>query len=156
MRLVRGSLLFVGAMFAQWWWNTHLAYWGAAPQILLTLTIVVAARRGPVPAMLLGWVWGLYADSLRADLFGADALLYALAGYCAGMIRRQLDLRAVGPLVATVFLFSWGYALLLGLLGQIFAKSFFWVGVAPFIASPFLNAGVAVAAAVMMDLWGDS
>lgn len=155
MRLLRGTALFLAAMFAQWWWNTHLSYWGAAPQILFTLTIVVAARRGPVAAMLVGYVWGLYADSLRADLFGADALLYALAGYAAGMVRRQMDLRAVGPLVATVFLFSLGYSLLLGVLGQIFLKSFVWVGTIPFLASPFLNAGVAVAGALAWDL-GDS
>jgi len=156
MSFVRGLTLFIGAMFLQWWWNTHLAYWGAAPQILLALTMLIAARRGPVAAMLIGYAWGLYSDTLRADLFGANALLYALAGYAAGAVRRQLDLRAAGPLVATVFLASWAYALLFGLLGQIFMKSFLWVGWISFLASPFLNAGVAVAGAIAWDLWGDS
>lgn len=155
MSLVRGALLFFGAMFLQWWWNSHLAYWGAAPQLLLALTVVVAARKGPVAAMLVGYVWGLYADTLRADLFGANALLYALAGYAAGMVRRQLDLRAFGPLSAVVMLFSWLYALLIGLLGQIFAKNFVWIGWTPFLASPFLNAGAAVAGAVAWEIWGD-
>lgn len=156
MRLLRATVLFFGAMFVQWWWNTHLAYWGAAPQLLLALTVVVAARRGPVPAMLVGYVWGIYSDTLRADLFGADALLYALAGYAAGMVRRQMDLRAVGPLVATVFLISWVYALALGLLGQIFLKSFLWVGWVSFLAAPFLNAGVAIVGALVSEAWGDS
>jgi rod shape-determining protein MreD len=156
MNALRAAVLFVLAMFVQWWWNTHLAYWGAAPQILLTLTILIAARRGPIAAMLLGYVWGLYSDSLRADLFGADALLYALAGYAAGMVRRQMDLRAVGPLVATVFLMSWAYALALGVLGQVFLKSFLWVGWGTFLAAPFLNALVAVVCAVAWEAWGDS
>lgn len=156
MSLLRGLVLFAAAMFGQWWWNTHLAFWGVAPQLLLALTVLIAARRGPVAAMLVGYAWGLFSDTLRADLFGANALLYALAGYAAGAVRRQLDLRAAGPLVATVFLLSWAYALLFGLLGQIFMKSFLWVGWPSFLAAPFLNAAVAVAGAIAWDLWGDS
>lgn len=156
MTFLRGALLFAAAMFVQWWWNTHLAYWGLAPQLLLALTVVVAARRGPVAAMLVGWVWGLYADTLRADLFGANALLYMLAGYCAGVVRRQMDLRAVGPLAATVFLLSFAYSLLVGALGAIFAKSFFWVGWASFVGAPFLNAIAATFAAVGWEAWGEA
>jgi rod shape-determining protein MreD len=153
MSFVRGLFVFVGAMFLQWWWNAHFAYWGAAPQILLATTIVVAARRGPVTGMLLGWVWGLFADCLRADLFGANALLFVLAAYAAGAVRKQMDLRAVGPLAATVFLMSWMYSLALGLLGAIFLKSFFWVGWASLVASPFLNALAAIFAAVLWEAW---
>jgi len=155
MNVLRGIFVFLLAMFVQWWWNTHLAYWGAAPQILLTLTVLVAARRGPIAAMLIGYVWGLYADSLRADLFGASALLYALSGYAAGMVRRQMDLRAIGPLTATVFLLSWAYAILFGVLGQIFLKSFLWVGWISFLAAPFLNALTAVVCALLWEAWGD-
>jgi len=144
---LRGFVLFVGAMFLQWWWNSHLAYWGAAPQFLLALTVVVAARRGPVPAMLAGFVWGLYSDTLRADLFGADALLYSLAGYAAGMVRSQVDLGAPEPLAATVFLLTWAYAILLGVLGHIFLKSFVWVGWISFLTAPFMNAVVAIVGA---------
>lgn len=156
MRLLRATVLFFGVMLLQWWWNAHLSYWGTAPQIMLALTVLVAARRGPVAAMLLGYVWGLYADTMRAELFGANALLYALAGYAAGVVRRQLDLRAAGPLVATVFLFSWAYAVLFGVLGLIFLKNFLWVGWAPFLLAPFLNALVAIVGAVAWDVWGDS
>jgi len=155
MTFARGALLFVGAMFLQWWWNTHLAYWGLTPQILLALTILVAARRGPLAAMIVGWVWGLFSDTLRADLFGANALLYMLAGYASGVVRRQMDLRAIGPLAATVFLLSCAYSLLLGALGAVFAKSFFWVGWASFLAAPVLNALVATFAAFAWEVWGE-
>ncbi len=156
MSYVRGAMLFVAAMFLQWWWNTHLAYWGAAPQFLLALTVLVAARRGPVAAMLVGYSWGLFSDTLRADLFGADALLYALAGYGAGMVRRQIDLGAPEPLAATVFLMTWGYALLLGVLGHVFLKAFFWIGWIPFLTAPFMNALVAVLAMPLLDARGNS
>jgi rod shape-determining protein MreD len=144
MSYVRGLTLFIGAMFLQWWWNSHLAYWGAAPQFLLAMTVVVAARRGPVPAMLAGFAWGLFSDTLRADLFGADALLFSLAGYAAGMVRSQVDLGAPEPLAATVFLLTWAYALLLGVLAHVFLKSFLWVGWIQFITAPFMNALVAI------------
>jgi rod shape-determining protein MreD len=156
MNYVRGAALFVGAMFLQWWWNLHFSYWGAAPQFLLALTVVVAARRGPVTAMLVGYAWGLFSDTMRADLFGADALLYALAGYAAGMVRRQIDLSAPEPLAATVFLMTWAYAILLGVLGHVFMKSFVWVGWVSFLTAPFMNSLVAILGAAFLGGRGDA
>lgn len=155
MRMMRSSLLFVGVMLLQWWWNTHLAYWGAAPQFLLALTILIAARRGPVTAMLIGFAWGIFSDTLRADLFGANALLYAAAGYWSGMARKQIDLRAMGPLAAVVFILSWGYALMIGVVGLVFQKSFLWIGWVPALFTPFLNALTASVAAVIWEAWGE-
>lgn len=155
MRFPRLAGAFVAAMFAQWWWNSHLAYGGVAPQILLALTVLVAARSGPIAAMLCGYAWGLYADTLRPDLFGANALLYAWAGYAAGAIRRQMDLREAGPLVVTVLVVSWAYALSLAALGQVFLRAPIWDGGLPFLAVPFLNAAVAIAVAALWDAkWG--
>lgn len=154
MSALRATVLFVAAMFLQWWWDAHLSYWGAAPQFLLALTVLIAARRGPVTAMLIGFVWGLFTDTLRADLFGADALLYMLAGYCAGIVRSQIDLGEPEPLAVTVFLLTWAYALLLGLLGRIFMKSFVWIGWIAFLTAPFMNALVAALAAAAWDEGG--
>ena len=155
MKPLSAAAIFVGAMFLQWWWNTHLSYWGAAPQFLLALTILLAARRGPVPAMLFGFAWGLYADALRADLFGANALLYTLAGYAAGTVRKQIDLRAAGPLAATTFLFTWASFIGLGLLGLTFTKSFEWSGWIAILVTPFLNAAAVIVASLLWDARGD-
>jgi|GEM_PF-1886898 len=155
MSTVRLAALFVFAMLVQWWWSTHLAYWGAAPQLLFALTVLIAARRGPIAAMLIGWMWGLYSDVLRADLFGADALLYAFAGYAAGMVRRQIDLAATPPLAAAVLIMSWIYLIARGVLGKLFGPagtSLLWTGWIPAIATPPLNALVAVFAAEMWDV----
>ena len=148
---LRGVALFFGAMFLQWWWNTHFAYWGAAPQFLLVLTILLAARRGPVLGMLAGFGWGLYLDVARAELFGASALILTLAAYIVGVVRRQIDLRAAGPLAAMTFLFSWGGFVLLGLLGLTFTKSFEWSGWIAVLATPFLNVIAATIAALLWD-----
>ena len=152
---VRGFLLFIVAMFLQWWWNTHLAYWGAAPQFLLVLTILIAARRGPVFGMLFGFFWGLYLDVARAELFGASALTLTLAAYFAGVARRQIDLRAAGPLAATTFLFTWACFLGTGLLGLTFTKSFEWSGWISIRVTPVLNAAAVSVAALLWDARGD-
>lgn len=147
----RGILLFIAAMFLQWWWNTHFAYWGAAPQFLLVLTVLLAARRGPIPGMLAGFGWGLYLDVGRAELFGASALILTLAAYAVGVARRQIDLRAAGPLAAMTFLFTWASFIGLGLLGLVFTKSFEWSGWIAVIATPFLNVFAVIVAALLWD-----
>jgi len=152
---VRGFVLFIGAMFLQWWWNTHLAYWGAAPQFLLVLTILIAARRGPVLGMLAGFAWGLYLDVARAELFGASALILTLAAYFVGVARRQIDLRAAGPLAATTFLFTWAAFIGLGLLGLVFTKSFEWGGFIAVALTPFLNVAAVTTAAIVWDVRED-
>lgn len=153
--LIRATMLFIGAMFAQWWWNTHFAYWGAAPQFLFVLTIMIAARRGPILGMLAGFGWGLYLDVTRAELFGASALTLTLAAYFVGVARRQIDLRAPGPLAMTTFLFTWAAFIGLGLLGLVFTKSFEWSGWVSILVTPFLNAAAVSAAAVLWDARGD-
>ncbi|MBI4059842.1 MAG: rod shape-determining protein MreD [Elusimicrobia bacterium] len=152
---LRAVALFVGAMLLQWWWNTHLAYWGAAPQFLLALTILIAARRGAVPGMLAGFGWGLYLDVARAELFGASALILTLAAYFIGVARRQIDLRANGPLAATTFLFTWAGFMGLGLLGLIFTKSFEWCGWVAALLTPFLNVAAVSVAALFWDARGE-
>jgi rod shape-determining protein MreD len=151
---LRGLAIFIGAMFVQWWWNTHFAYWGAAPQFLLVLTILIAARRGAVLGMLAGFGWGIYLDVARAELFGASALTLTLAAYFVGIIRRQVDLRAPGPLAATTFLCTLAAFIGLGLLGLTFTKSFEWSWI-PALMTPFLNAAVVTAASLAWDARGN-
>lgn len=155
MRASRGVLLFIVALLLQWWWNSHLAYWGVAPQFLLAFTVLIASRRGPVFAMLVGYAWGLCADVQRADLFGSDALLYAFCGYLAGMVRWQIDLQAAAPLAVAVLVLSGLYEVLRGLVGWVFVKSSLWNGWFPALVMPPLNALVATAAAIVWDLWRD-
>ncbi len=138
--ILRAAALFVGAMVLQWWWNTHLSYWGAAPQFLFVLTILLAARRGPVLGMFAGFGWGLYVDGVRAELFGASALTFTLAAYFVGVIRHQIDLRSIGPLAVMTCLFTWGGFIGFWILGLIFTKRFEWSGWISVVMTPLLNA----------------
>lgn len=144
--------LFFAATAAQWWLSTYMAPGGASPQLLLVLTVGVAARYGAVRAMIAGFLWGLFLDVLGARLLGANALALTLVGYVTGSVRRQLDVIALGPQCVLVAGMTWGYFLLLGLLGLLFLKNFLWVGWAPFIVDPLLNC---FAAFVIALFWRD-
>ncbi|MBI5629643.1 MAG: rod shape-determining protein MreD [Elusimicrobia bacterium] len=132
-------LLFFSAMAAQWLWSSQFAFWGLAPQLLLVLTALVAAYRGPILAMCLGFFWGLFLDVSSPHLFGANALALTMVGYGTGSVRRQIDVTGAGSLSAVVFLMTWAYFLLLGVLGLVFMEGFLWIGWPSFLACPFYN-----------------
>lgn len=149
MSYIRIPVLFVAAMAVQWWWSTHFALAGVAPQLLLVLTVVVAARQGPIRAMFLGFGWGLFLDVLNAHLFGANALALVLAGYATGSVRRQIDVAGLGSQCVVIFVMTLAYFLVLGVLGLLFMRAFAWVGWASFLADPFYNCLVAVVLTVV-------
>ena len=132
-------VLFFAAMLAQWWWTSHGAIAGLAPQLLLVLTVAVAARYGATRAMFLGFFWGLFLDVLAARLVGANALAFTLAAYGTGSVRRQVDLLGAGPQMVMVYVVSVIYFLLMGLFGLVFLKTFLWVGWPQFLLDPVYN-----------------
>lgn len=142
MNFVRVAAMFVLAMLVQWWWTTHLSLSGVAPQILLVMTVAVAARYGSSWAMSCGFFWGLFLDVMSPRLFGANALALTLIGYGTGSVRRQLDVAGFGPQCLLVMALSWAYYIFLGLLGRVFdpSKTFLWVGWPLFLVGPFFNA----------------
>lgn len=139
MNPARLALLFVGAMAVQWWWSSHMAVAGLAPQLLLVLTVMTAARQGAVPAMFMGFLWGLFLDLLNAHLFGANALILTLAAYGTGAARRQVDVAALAPQCLMIVVMTLAYFLLLGLLGLIFERAFLWVGWEALVFDPIYN-----------------
>jgi len=148
--IARLIVVFFAAMAGQWWWSSHGAIAGVAPQLLLVLTVAIAARFGPVRAMFMGFFWGLFLDILSARLVGANALALTLAAYGTGSMRRQVDLLGVGPLCLMVFSTTLGYFLALGLFGLVFLKTFLWVGWPSFLIDPFYNCLVAL---IVIAFW---
>ncbi|MDD5655785.1 MAG: rod shape-determining protein MreD [Elusimicrobia bacterium] len=148
MNHLRGAILFVAAAFVQWWWSAHWSFWGLSPQILLVLTMTIAARRGPNAGMGYGFLWGLFLDTLQPRLFGANAFALMLTGYGTGMARRQIDVVDALSQCLLVLLMSWGYFLVLGLLGMVFVKSFWWAGWGAFLCDPLYNCCMIPAASV--------
>lgn len=150
IRFAKLIVLFFVAMAAQWWWSTRFSVAGLAPQILLVLTVAVAARQGAMRAMTLGFFWGIFLDTLSPHLFGGNALLLTLVGYGTGSVRRQIDVAGLGPQCAVIFFMTLGYFVLLGVLGLIFMRHYLWVGWTNFLVLPFLNCLVA---ALLFAVW---
>lgn len=139
MKYLQTPILFVMAAVAQWWVSSHGRVFGLAPQVLLVLTVGLAARRGPVTAMTFGFFWGLFLDLFSANLFGANALVLTLIGYGTGSVRRQIDVTGLAPQCIIVVLASFLYFLALGLIGLIFQRTFIWLGWSAFLFTPLYN-----------------
>ena len=136
---IKLPVMFFVAMIVQWWWSTHGIIWGLAQQLLLVLTVAVAARYGAIRAMFMGFFWGRFLDMLAGRLFGAQALALTLVAFGTGSARRQIDLLGIGSQCVTVFCMTLAYFVLIGLLGLVFLKTFLWVGWAPFLFDPIYN-----------------
>ena len=139
MSYIRRTVFFVFAALFHWWLSTHFVIFGLAPQLLLVLTIIVAARIGPIAAMCYGFAWGLFLDVYEPHLFGSKALTLTLVGYGVGAARRQIDVSGLAPLCVITFSMTWAYYLTTGILGLLFMRIFFWVGWAPFLLGPVYN-----------------
>lgn len=61
-------------------------------QWILLAVLHFGLLRGPWTGEMMGFIWGLFVDASSLGLLGLHAVLYALAGYAAGMFRRQLDI----------------------------------------------------------------
>ncbi|HAM34491.1 MAG TPA: rod shape-determining protein MreD [Elusimicrobia bacterium] len=151
MNILRGLLLFWAAVFLQWWWSTRLVFWGLSPQLLLVLTVAIAARRGSTAAMCYGFAWGLFLDVLRPVLFGGNAFVLMLVGYATGTLRRQIDVGDIVSQCAVTFIMTWAYFLSYGLVGMVFAKEFLWAGWGVFVFDPFYNCLLVPVAVVLSD-----
>jgi rod shape-determining protein MreD len=72
-------------------------------QWILLAVLHFGLARGPWVGESFGFIWGLLIDASSLGLLGLHACLYALAGYAAGMFRRQLD----SSKMWTQAIFSW-------------------------------------------------
>ncbi|MHB2027123.1 MAG: rod shape-determining protein MreD [Elusimicrobiota bacterium] len=142
------ALLFFTAAFCQWLWSTHFGLDGFSPQILLIATIFAAASGSRVFSMSLGFFWGLFLDSMGVGIFGANALALVLIAYLVGVVRRQMDVAKSAPQFVIVWIGTWIYFALLGVISLIFERNFFWPGWAYFLTLPLYNALLAAALAL--------
>lgn len=143
MRYLYSIVVFVGGVLIQWCWPTYFSFFGLSPQILLVLTVAVAAHLGPIPGQTFAFFWGLTLDVFGAHLFGGNALALTLTAYGVGMVRRQMDVS--NPVSQAMFtgIITFVYFLFLVFLGFIFKGEFFWMGWKAFCLDPILNALVA-------------
>ena len=120
--------------------------------VVLIAVLFYGLTRGPAAAQLMGFVWGLLVDASVLGVVGLHSLLYALCGFSAGMLRRQLD--ESKPWTQSLFTFGITavYALLYGFLMRVLSPE---SGVlsAALLTLPILGAALAPVIFWLMHQW---
>jgi rod shape-determining protein MreD len=90
-------------------------------QGLLVAAVYWGLAEGPVVGSSMGFAWGLLDDASSMGLLGMHAMLFASAGYVAGMVRRQID--ETKPWTQGIFTAALSLAVVVGssVLDRIFA-----------------------------------
>ena len=100
-----------------------------------------------------GFIWGLFIDASSMGLLGVHAILYALAGYAAGMFRRQLD----SSKIWTQAIFSWMVSVVYFALYLLVERFFRYPGEGPFqwmlLTVPVMNAIFAPFVFRALEVW---
>jgi rod shape-determining protein MreD len=124
-------------------------------QWILLAILHTGLARGPWTGELIGFIWGLLMDSSSLGLLGLHAMLGTLAGYAAGMFRRQLD----SSKVWTQAIFSWMVSVVyFGLYGIV--TKFFSLNEGPFqwalLTVPIANALAAPIVFRLLEIWTEA
>lgn len=83
----------------------HIRLFGAKPDILLVLAIVVAIQDGPTAGSFVGFFGGFLQDMMSPGYFGVSALTKAVAAYMAGLLKDMtITYSVLLPLIITFIL----------------------------------------------------
>lgn len=139
MRYLGAIFIFFLGMVLHWWWCTYFTVWGLAPQLLLILTVSIAATSGPVAGQAYGFAWGLFLDVAGVRLFGANALVLTVSAYAVGNARRQMDVSSPLSQAMVVAVVSLCHLASLAALGYLFERHAFWSGWSTALLTPMVN-----------------
>jgi rod shape-determining protein MreD len=107
-------LFYLLTMWAVLWTQVVLNHFLGGTQFSVNLVLVAVLyfglTLGSFVAQAFGFVGGLLVDASSLGLLGMQALLYAVGGYSAGLVRRQLDATKVWTQVLFSFIVSVVYA----------------------------------------------
>jgi rod shape-determining protein MreD len=153
---VKKTLYFVLTMWIVLWAqvvsNHFLGGTFFSVQWILLVVLHFGLARGPWVGESLGFAWGLLVDASSLGMLGLHAILYALVGYTAGMLRRQLD----SSKVWTQTIFSWMVSIVYFVLYFI-VQRFFSVDEGPFqwilLTVPVMNALCAPMVFRVLETW---
>src|SRR5688500_2390755 len=92
---MKNAIFYIVTLWGLLWVQTatHHVAGGTLLGVPWTLSAVLflGLTCGPWVGQLLGACLGLLLDASALSLFGLHALLFAVTGYAAGMLRRQVD-----------------------------------------------------------------
>jgi rod shape-determining protein MreD len=123
-----------------------------AVQWILIAVLHFGLARGPWSGEWMGFALGMLVDASSLGLLGVHTILYSLAGYAAGMVRRQLDASKIW----TQAIFSWAVSVVYFALYLIVEKffsanegSFQWA----YVTVPLMNAIFAPVVFRALEYW---
>jgi rod shape-determining protein MreD len=143
-----------GVLWAQVFISHFLGGSFISLDLVLVVTLYYGLSRGPLAGQCLGVVWGLMLDASSMGVMGVHTLLYALVGYTAGMVSRQLDNSKGWTQGLFTFSASVGYLVLYLLLTRLFSsasRSVSWM----MAIHPVVNACFAPLIFWLMEQWAD-
>ncbi len=108
--------------------------------------------RGPWTGESMGFVWGLLLDASTLGFLGLHSMLFSLAGYAAGMFRRQLDASKLWTQTILSWMASLAYFTAYFLVTRLLSsseESLRWA----FLTVPLLNALAAPLVFYVLDFW---
>jgi rod shape-determining protein MreD len=154
---MKTTLYYLATLFLVLWIQMAGDYFlgatGFSVNVVLVIVLYFGLSRGPMAGQLFGLIGGLLVDASSLGLMGLHAMLYAGAGYLAGMFRRQLDERKAWTQTIFTIGVSVIYLLLFVVLDRVFSVSphpLSWAS----LAQPMINGVIAPVLFLLMQEWG--
>lgn len=98
----------------------RIAIFGAKPDFVLIIVVLIAIKRGSMAGQLYGFVGGLMQDCLSYGVLGIQAMVKAIIGFGSGFLKNKLEENS--PLLIMILVFLVTVAS--GFMGAM-AKAFF-------------------------------
>lgn len=140
-RVLTLTLVIPTALLLQTTVFSEIQLFGAKPQLLYLITIVIAMREGPRDGAIVGFVGGMAQDFLLNQPKGITALTLTLLGYAIGMARQYIV--STSPLLPTILVAA-----------GTFSATLFYAVVRFLLGQPNLGIGFAARTAFLAGLYG--
>jgi len=98
----------------------RLSVYGAKPDFVLILIILIAVKKGSMPGQLYGFIGGLMQDCLSYGVLGVQAMVKTITGFVSGFLKNKLEENSPILIMTLVFLVT----IISGFLGAL-ARVFF-------------------------------
>lgn len=100
------GVLVLGAFILQLSVLPQFKLFGAQPNLILVIAVVVAVQDGPVPGAVVGFCGGLLMDMVSPQVMGVGAFSTAFAAFVAGLLKDFFMTYSILLPVILVFLAS--------------------------------------------------
>ncbi len=99
-----GAFIFISVLY--WLFANNFPFPSLAASLLFTSAISLAILLTPATALTFCFFWGLYADMMGINAFGAYALIYTLLCYAVHISKKRFDFDMPIPQMILVFILS--------------------------------------------------